>query len=163
MKPPKHTRKPASSKAAPRRTRVRRQAQSELPPIRQLRYEAPIPTVEELRRHAELKEERRRFDRDLAIEARMVRPPWLEQAAEPALTIPPNPTIDAAASAASPPRRPGKRPTANWHLVVARELIRIALAGEEIPPAADMCVRCEACHYHPDIRPMQKLLKKLLG
>lgn len=63
----------------------------------------------------------------------------------------------------TPRRTPGKPPTNDWKMHVARELIRIAAIDDVIPSAAELCTWCEAaCGYHPDIRAMQKLLVVLL-
>jgi hypothetical protein len=63
----------------------------------------------------------------------------------------------------SPRRRPGKRPTKDWPTHVARELIRRARAGEEMPTAAQMCQFCQnTLCWQPDIRQMQRLLRDLL-
>ena len=63
----------------------------------------------------------------------------------------------------SPRRKPGKRPTKDWPTHVARELIRRARAGEEMPTAAQMCQFCQnTLGWQPDIRQMQRLLRDLL-
>jgi hypothetical protein len=61
-------------------------------------------------------------------------------------------------------RKPGPPPKHNWPLLVARELIRMALAGEKMPTAPKMLQFCEdkLC-WQPDIRQMQNLLRLLLG
>ena len=59
-------------------------------------------------------------------------------------------------------RKPGKRPTKDWPTHVARELIRRARAGEEMPTAAQMCQFCQnTLCWQPDIRQMQRLLRDL--
>ncbi|MGC2787473.1 MAG: hypothetical protein WA397_27320 [Roseiarcus sp.] len=91
-------------------------------------------------------------------------------AVEPAPADPPVAAVPAVtndncdpASTPAPRRRPGPQPKADWPMVVARELIRIATAGEKRPTPAKMSVRCEkACGYHPDIRAMQRVLNLLL-
>jgi hypothetical protein len=61
-------------------------------------------------------------------------------------------------------RKPGPAPTSDWPLIVAREMIRIVLANEDMPTASEMCERVYAtCNYLPEIRPMQKLMKQLLA
>jgi len=61
-------------------------------------------------------------------------------------------------------RKPGPRATKDWPTHVARELIRRARAGEDMPTAAQMCQFCQnTLHWQPDIRSMQKQLRRLLG
>jgi hypothetical protein len=61
-------------------------------------------------------------------------------------------------------RKPGHPPKHEWPLVVARELIRMAAAGEKMPTAPKMLQFCEnKLRWQPDIRQMQKLLRFLLG
>jgi hypothetical protein len=61
-------------------------------------------------------------------------------------------------------RKPGSPPKHDWPLVVARELIRMARAGEKMPTAPKMLQFCEdKLRWQPDIRQMQRLLKFLLG
>jgi hypothetical protein len=65
-------------------------------------------------------------------------------------------------------RKPGEGYTEDWPLHVAHEVIRILQnqmpSPPKIPSAAVMSKRCEnACGYHPDLRAMQKMLKRLLG
>jgi hypothetical protein len=60
-------------------------------------------------------------------------------------------------------RRPGPRAKKDWPTHVARELIRLARAGEPEPTAPQMCQHCwDTLHYQPDIRAMQRLLRDLL-
>jgi hypothetical protein len=61
-------------------------------------------------------------------------------------------------------RKPGHPPKHDWPMVVARELIRMALAGEKMPPTAPKMLQfCEnKLRWQPDIRQMQRLLSKLL-
>jgi hypothetical protein len=61
-------------------------------------------------------------------------------------------------------RKPGRPPKHDWDMVVARELIRMALAGEKMPPTAPKMLQfCEnKWRWQPDIRQMQRLLSKLL-
>jgi hypothetical protein len=67
-------------------------------------------------------------------------------------------------NAASPPRRkPGPSPTNDWTMVAAREMVRVAFAGEKVPSAPRMCKRVEdACKYRPGLTAMQRLIKLLL-
>jgi hypothetical protein len=59
-------------------------------------------------------------------------------------------------------RKPGPPPKHEWPLVVARELIRMALAGEKMPTAPKMLQFCEnKWRWQPDIRQMQRLLSTL--
>ena len=69
--------------------------------------------------------------------------------------------------AEAPPtgRRRGRRPTHDWHLVVAAELIRIAKAGEPDPTAQEMIEYCERelpGAYSPGLKEMQRVLRRLL-
>ena len=62
-------------------------------------------------------------------------------------------------------RRRGRRATHNWPETVAAELIRRTKAGESEPTAAEMIEHCEKVlpgAYSPDLKRMQKLLRRLL-
>jgi hypothetical protein len=85
-----------------------------------------------------------------SLHKRVIEPP--ERATEP-LDLAPD---------VSPRRKPGKRPTNDWPTHVARELIRRARAGEQMPTAAQMCQFCQdTLRCQPDIRQMQRLLRDL--
>jgi hypothetical protein len=61
-------------------------------------------------------------------------------------------------------RTPTLKTKEEWPLHIARELIRMARAGEEWPAASGMLQFCENnWGWQPDIRRMQKLLKFLSG
>jgi hypothetical protein len=74
----------------------------------------------------------------------------------------------AVSAAASPPeparRKPGPETKHDWPIHVAIEVIRIIRAGERMPTAAKMAQHCEdTLGFQPDIREMQRLLRRLLG
>jgi hypothetical protein len=61
-------------------------------------------------------------------------------------------------------RAPGKPPAHNWPMVMARELIRRAQAGETMPKAPELLQWCQdQWNWEPDIRQMQRLLRDLLS
>jgi hypothetical protein len=61
-------------------------------------------------------------------------------------------------------RPPGKPPKHNWPMVIARELIRRAQAGEMMPTAPQMLQWChDEWNWEPDIRQMQRVLRELLS
>ena len=77
---------------------------------------------------------------------------------------PPAAPHDDPATGVSPRRPPGPRAKKDWPMVVARELVRMARAGENDPTAPQMCEFLErTLGWQPDIRSMQKLLRSLLG
>ena len=73
----------------------------------------------------------------------------------------PEPT-PARASKPLPRRKPGKRPKKDWPTFVKDKVRDLKRSREPIPTAAAFCQLCEnALKYQPDIRQMQRLLKKL--
>jgi hypothetical protein len=59
-------------------------------------------------------------------------------------------------------RKPGPRRKWDWDRLIAREVIRYVRAGKKIPAAAKFAQLCEdEFGYQPDIREVQKLLRKL--
>ena len=96
-----------------------------------------------------------------------VNPPTAEPAAAPSATVNDNHDRGVADSIApltsSPRRKPGPQHEQDWPMLVARDLISLALASKPVPSAAKMIERCgAACDYYPELRPMQKLIKLLL-
>src|SRR5262245_14667180 len=60
-------------------------------------------------------------------------------------------------------RMPGPQPELRWRTALARELIRRARAGEPEPTAEQMCALVQEKSGTPDIRTVQKEMKKLLS
>ena len=60
-------------------------------------------------------------------------------------------------------RMPGPQPKLRWRTALARELIRRARAGEPEPTAEQMCALVQEKSGTPDIRTVQKEMKKLLS
>jgi hypothetical protein len=68
-----------------------------------------------------------------------------------------------ALSSAAPRRTPGPHPELRWRQVLARELIRRALAGKPMPTAEEMCGLVQDESGSPDLRTVQKEMKELLS
>ena len=60
-------------------------------------------------------------------------------------------------------RMPGPQPELTWRTALARELIRRARAGEPEPTAEQMCALVQDKSGGPDVRTVQKEMKKLLS
>src|SRR5262245_45097797 len=60
-------------------------------------------------------------------------------------------------------RMPGPQPKLRWRTALARELIRRARAGEPEPTAEQMCALVQDKSGGPDVRTVQKEMKKLLS
>jgi hypothetical protein len=60
-------------------------------------------------------------------------------------------------------RMPGPQPDLRWRTALAHELIRRARAGELEPTAEQMCALVQDESGKPDLRTVQKELKKLLS
>jgi hypothetical protein len=60
-------------------------------------------------------------------------------------------------------RMPGPQPELRWRTALARELIRRARAGEPEPTAEQMCALVQDRSGKPDLRTVQKEMKKLLS
>lgn len=60
-------------------------------------------------------------------------------------------------------RMPGPQPELRWRTALARELIRRARAGEPEPTAEQMCALVHDKSGKPDLRTVQKEMKKLLS
>jgi hypothetical protein len=60
-------------------------------------------------------------------------------------------------------RRPGPQPELRWRTALAHELIRRARAGEPEPTAEQMCALVQDKSGKPDLRTVQKEMKKLLS
>jgi hypothetical protein len=60
-------------------------------------------------------------------------------------------------------RMPGPQPELRWRTALARELIRRARAGEPEPTAEQMCALVQDKSGKPDLRTVQKEMKKLLS
>jgi hypothetical protein len=60
-------------------------------------------------------------------------------------------------------RMPGPQPELRWRTALARELIRRARAGEPEPTAEQMCTLVQDKSGRPDLRTVQKEMKKLLS
>jgi hypothetical protein len=60
-------------------------------------------------------------------------------------------------------RMPGPQPELRWRTALARELIRRSRAGEPEPTAEQMCALVQDKSGKPDIRTVQKEMKKLLS
>ena len=60
-------------------------------------------------------------------------------------------------------RMPGPQPKLRWRTALARELIRRAGAGEPEPTAEQMCALVQDKSGKPELRTVQKEMKKLLS
>jgi hypothetical protein len=60
-------------------------------------------------------------------------------------------------------RMPGPQPELTWRTALARELIRRARAGEPEPTAEQMCELVQDRSGKPDLRTVQKEMKRLLS
>jgi len=60
-------------------------------------------------------------------------------------------------------RMPGPQPELRWRTALARELIRGARSGEPEPTAEQMCQLVQDKSGRPDLRTVQKEMKKLLS